>query len=149
MEAPEMSIFASRSEPLFEDRRDAGRQLASALARYQQSRAVVLALPRGGVPVAFEVGRALDAPLDVFLVRKLGLPGQEELAMGALATGVRVLNEEAVTGLRIPEPVIDAVTQREAGTVTFRGHEDGYRISADGFHHGFVRGEKWPGGTAR
>jgi putative phosphoribosyl transferase len=135
---------------LFRDRTEAGQRLAAALAAYaHRPEVLVLALPRGGVPVAFEVGRALDAPLDVFLVRKLGLPGQEELAMGALATGVRVLNEEAVTGLRIPEPVIDAVTQREAGTVTFRGHEDGYRISADGFHHGFVRGEKWPGGTAR
>ena len=74
----------------------------------------MLALPRGGVPVAYEVARALDAPLDVFLVRKLGVPGHEELAMGAIATGgVRVLNEEVVEHLRIPDEVIDEVTARE------------------------------------
>jgi putative phosphoribosyl transferase len=70
--------------------------------------------PRGGVPIGYEVARALGAPLDVFLVRKLGLPGHEELAMGAVATGgVRVLNEQVVKGLRIPDYVIDAVTERE------------------------------------
>ncbi len=75
---------------------------------------LVLALPRGGVPVAYEVARALGAPLDVFVVRKLGVPGHEELAMGAVATGgVRVLNEDVVRGLRIPDPVIDAVTAVE------------------------------------
>jgi predicted phosphoribosyltransferase len=75
---------------------------------------VVLALPRGGVPVAFEVAEALNAPLDVFLVRKLGLPGQEELAMGAIATGgVRVLNEAVVRALHIPDAIIDAVTAQE------------------------------------
>jgi predicted phosphoribosyltransferase len=75
---------------------------------------VVLALPRGGVPVAFEVARALHAPLDVFSVRKLGVPGQEELAMGAIATGgVRVLNENVVRYLRIPEKVIRAAADRE------------------------------------
>ena len=74
----------------------------------------MLALPRGGVPVAYEVARALDAPLDVFVVRKLGLPGQEELAMGAVATGgVRVLNEQLVRALRIPDDVIEAVTASE------------------------------------
>jgi len=71
----------------------------------------VLALPRGGVPVAYEVARSLQAPLDVFLVRKLGVPGYEELAMGAVATGgVRVLNDDIVNGLRIPDDVVDAVT---------------------------------------
>ncbi len=73
---------------------------------------LVLALPRGGVPVAYEVARALNAPLDVFLVRKLGVPGHEELAMGAIATGgVRVLNKDVVEGLHIPESVIDKVTE--------------------------------------
>jgi predicted phosphoribosyltransferase len=75
---------------------------------------VVLGLPRGGVPVAFEVARALGVPLDVFLVRKLGVPGHEELAMGAIASGgVRVLNDDAVRALRIPESVIDQVAARE------------------------------------
>jgi predicted phosphoribosyltransferase len=75
---------------------------------------VVLALPRGGVPVAYEVARALSAPLDVFIVRKLGVPGHDELAMGAVATGgVRVLNELVVRGLGIPNDVVDAVTNRE------------------------------------
>src|SRR5438132_7093821 len=100
---------------LFQDRRDAGRQLAEKLADYRDRPDVlVLALPRGGVPVAYEVARALDAPLDVFLVRKLGLPAQEELAMGAIATGgVRVLNEDVVRALDLPEQVIDEVTARE------------------------------------
>jgi predicted phosphoribosyltransferase len=71
---------------------------------------IVLALPRGGVPVAFEIAKALDAPLDVFVVRKLGLPGREELAMGAIASGgVRVLNDELVQALKIPDRVIEAV----------------------------------------
>lgn len=75
---------------------------------------VVFALPRGGVPVAYEVAQALRTPLDVFVVRKLGLPGHEELAMGAVATGgVRVLNEQVVRGLGIPEYVIEAVANRE------------------------------------
>ena len=75
---------------------------------------IVLALPRGGVPVGYEVARRLRAPLDVFLVRKLGVPGHEELAMGAVATGgVRVLNEQVMRGLRIPDSVIDAVAAVE------------------------------------
>jgi predicted phosphoribosyltransferase len=100
---------------LFRDRTDAGRQLAAKLAGYADRPAVlVLALPRGGVPVAFEVAKALHAPLDVFLVRKLGLPGHEELAMGAIASGgVRVLNEDVVRDLHIPDDVIDAVTAQE------------------------------------
>jgi predicted phosphoribosyltransferase len=76
---------------------------------------LVLALPRGGVPVAAEVARALGAPLDVFLVRKLGIPGHKELAMGAIATGgVRVLNDEIIRALSIPDRVIDAVADQEA-----------------------------------
>jgi predicted phosphoribosyltransferase len=100
---------------LFRDRCAAGRLLASQLARYaERPDVMVLALPRGGVPIGYEVAQALDAPLDVFVVRKLGLPGHEELAMGAVATGgVRVLNERLVRALRIPDGVIDAVAARE------------------------------------
>src|SRR3979411_2751610 len=100
---------------LFRDRRDAGRRLAQKIAGYSNRPDVlVLALPRGGVPVAYEVARALNAPLDVFVVRKLGVPGYEELAMGAVATGgVRVLNNEIVEGLGIPASMIDAVAARE------------------------------------
>src|SRR6202048_4185457 len=100
---------------LFRDRRDAGRLLAEKLAAYaNRPDVLVLALPRGGVPVAYEVARALGAPLDVFVVRKLGVPGYEELAMGAVATGgVRVLNEEIVERLSIPNHLIDAVTGQE------------------------------------
>jgi putative phosphoribosyl transferase len=100
---------------LFRNRTDAGRQLAAELRAYaNRPDVVVLGLPRGGVPVAFEVARALHAPLDVFLVRKLGVPGHEELAMGAIASGgVRVLNEEVVRTLHIPEETIDAVAAEE------------------------------------
>ncbi|MGQ9555818.1 MAG: phosphoribosyltransferase [Anaerolineae bacterium] len=100
---------------VFRDRADAGRALVKKLMAYaDRSDVQVLALPRGGVPVAFEVAKALHAPLDVFLVRKLGVPGNEELAMGAIAPGgVRVLNEEVVQGLRVPDSVIEAVTARE------------------------------------
>jgi putative phosphoribosyl transferase len=100
----------------FEDRRDAGVALASHLRTRLVSNTdvVVLALPRGGVPVGYEVARALDAPLDVFLVRKLGAPRQPELAMGAIASGgVRVLHHEVVAGWAIPDSVIDAITQKE------------------------------------
>jgi predicted phosphoribosyltransferase len=100
---------------LFRDRYDAGRQLAKELMAYaDRPDVLVLALPRGGVPVGYEVARALHAPLDVFLVRKLGLPGHEELAMGAIASGgVRVLNEELVHVLDIPPDVIDEVAEEE------------------------------------
>jgi erythromycin esterase-like protein/predicted phosphoribosyltransferase len=100
---------------LFRDRREAGRLLAEKLAPYSNRPDVlVLALPRGGVPVAYEVARALGAPLDVFIVRKLGVPGYEELAMGAVATGgVRVLNDQIVDRLGIPDYLIDAVAARE------------------------------------
>jgi predicted phosphoribosyltransferase len=99
----------------FRNRIDAGRRLAEKLAAYaDRPDVLVLALPRGGVPVGFEVARALGAPLDVFLVRKLGVPGYEELAMGAVATGgVRVLNDEIVRGLGISEHEIDAAVARE------------------------------------
>ncbi|MGZ4126248.1 MAG: phosphoribosyltransferase, partial [Actinomycetota bacterium] len=103
------------SEPLFRDRRDAGRTLANLLQHYRDRHdVVVLALPRGGVPVAYEVASALEAPLDVFLVRKLGVPGHDELAMGAIASGgVVVLNEDVVRGLGIPAETIEAVAERE------------------------------------
>ncbi len=102
-------------KPLFQDRRDAGRKLAAKLTGYAgRQDVVVLALPRGGVPVAFEVAIALSAPLDIFLVRKLGVPGHEELAMGAIASGgVRVLNEQVVQSLAISPALIDEVAQRE------------------------------------
>lgn len=110
---------------VFHDRADAGRVLARTLAAYAgRPDVVVLALPRGGVPVAFEVARALDAPLDVFLVRKLGVPGQEELAMGAIASGhVRVLNDAVVQALGIPDSVIDAVAAREERELERRARE--------------------------
>lgn len=100
---------------LFRDRHEAGRLLATKLTAYaDRPDVLVLALPRGGVPVAFEVATALHVPLDVFLVRKLGTPGHEELAMGAIATGgVRVLHDDVVRGLGIPEEVIDNVVAEE------------------------------------
>jgi putative phosphoribosyl transferase len=99
----------------FQDRVEAGRRLAGHLRDYAgRDDVIVLGLPRGGVPVAAEVARALGAPLDVFLVRKLGLPGQEEFAMGAIASGgVRVLNEELLSQLPIAEETIARVAVRE------------------------------------
>jgi predicted phosphoribosyltransferase len=99
----------------FRDRGEAGRLLAGKLTGYaNRPDVLVLALPRGGVPVAYEVARALRAPLDVFVVRKLGVPGHEELAMGALAPdGVRILNQEVVKALDIPESIIDEVAAQE------------------------------------
>src|SRR3981081_3246764 len=100
---------------LFRDRHEAGRLLAAKLSAYaNRPDLLVLALPRGGVPVAYEVARALDAPLDVFVVRKLGVPGYEELAMGAVATGgVRVLNDQLVHHLGLPKHLIDSVAAQE------------------------------------
>lgn len=99
----------------FRDRREAGQVLAAQLQAYaNRPDVVVLALPRGGVPVGYEVAQALRAPLDIFLVRKLGVPGHEELAMGALAAGgVRVLNDDVVRYLRISDATIDAVAEGE------------------------------------
>jgi putative phosphoribosyl transferase len=98
----------------YTDRKEAGDLLAQKLLRYRDDPdVIVLALPRGGVPVAFEVARALHAPLDVFIVRKLGLPGHEEFAMGAIATGgVMVMNPD-VAGIHIPEAAIEEVVARE------------------------------------
>jgi putative phosphoribosyl transferase len=107
------------SDLMFEDRRDAGRRLAESLSQYAgREDAAVLGLPRGGVPVAFEVATALHAPLDVFVVRKLGVPGHEELAMGAIASGgVLVLNEDVVAATGVTEEEIGQVVAREAQTV--------------------------------
>jgi len=116
----------------YKDRAAAGRTLASLLAPYaNRSDVVVLALPRGGVPVAREIAAALRAPLDVFLVRKLGVPGHEELAMGAIATGgVRILNQEVVNALRIPPGVIDAAASREQRELERReaAYRDGWPV---------------------
>jgi putative phosphoribosyl transferase len=101
--------------PLFRDRFEAGRVLASQLSGYAgRPDLIVLALPRGGVPVGSEVARALGAPLDVFLVRKLGLPGHEELAMGAIASGgIRLINEDVVQSYHVSDTAIEAVTRVE------------------------------------
>jgi putative phosphoribosyl transferase len=100
---------------LFRDRKEAGRYLSGKLTEYAERKdVIILALPRGGVPVAFEVATVLNLPLDIFLVRKLGVPGQEELAMGAIASGgVRVLNEQIVHDLGIPEYAIAAAAAQE------------------------------------
>jgi putative phosphoribosyl transferase len=103
-------------QPSFVDRVDAGRALGRALQRRYGGRddVIVLALPRGGVPVAYEVARALRAPLDVFVVRKLGLPGHEELAIGAIASGgMQVVNEDVVAHLNVPPETIERVAARE------------------------------------
>lgn len=111
----------------FRDRIEAGQLLAKQLDHYaNHPEVLVLALPRGGVPVAAEVARHLRVPLDVFVVRKLGLPGHEELAMGAIARGgVRVINEAVVGSLRISDEVIDAVAEREQRELARR--EQAYR----------------------
>ncbi len=100
---------------LFKDRVDAGRKLAKELSKYaNRSDVLILALPRGGVPVAFEVAKELNVKMDVFIVRKLGVPGNEELAMGAIASdNIRVLNEDVVRSFQIPERVIDMVAENE------------------------------------
>src|SRR5689334_19395114 len=113
-----------RTMQRYQDRAAAGRELARRLAAYaHRPNVLVLALPRGGVPVAYEVARALRAPLDVFVVRKLGVPGHEELAMGAIASGgVRVLNPDVLRMLDIPPEVVDAVAARERHELERREH---------------------------
>jgi erythromycin esterase-like protein/predicted phosphoribosyltransferase len=109
----------------FRDRTEAGRLLAAELLKYAgREDVVVLALPRGGVPVGFEIARILEAPLDVFLVRKLGVPGHEEFALGAIATGgVRVLNRELVERLKIPRDWLDAIEEKEMRELQRRERE--------------------------
>lgn len=111
----------------FADRRAAGRELARRLERYAgREDVVVLGLPRGGVPVAYEVAKALRVPLDVFLVRKLGVPGREELAMGAVASGgARVLNQSVLEGFGVTAPDLEARTARALEEV--RERESAYR----------------------
>jgi len=115
-----------RVAALFEDRRDAGRRLAAALGHYRESRPVVLALPRGGVPVGFEVAKALAAPLDLLLVRKLGAPGHEELGLGALVEGdppQLVLNPEVIRAVDPPPGYIEAEKQRQLLEIERRRRE--------------------------
>jgi putative phosphoribosyl transferase len=100
---------------IFRDRTEAGQILASKLTKYQnKGDTVILALPRGGVPVAYEIGKSLRLPVDIFVVRKLGVPGHEELAMGAIASGgVRHINRDIVDQLHIDSKTIDAASRRE------------------------------------
>jgi len=108
----------------FLNRTDAGRQLASQLSRYAgRSDVLVLGLPRGGVPVAFEIAMALDAPLDVFVVRKLGLPGHEEFGIGAIASGgVRVVDESVLRSYGVDEETLGRITERERRELERREH---------------------------
>ncbi len=108
----------------FRDRKEAGKLLAAELAAYANKQdVIVLALPRGGVPVGFEIAQALHVPLDVIVVRKLGVPGQEELAMGAIATGgICILNKDVVQFLNIPDEVIDEITAQELQELERREH---------------------------
>lgn len=115
-------------EILFKDRRDAGKRLAAALLSYKKPGLLVLGLPRGGTVVAYEVAKALETALDIVVVRKLGVPGQEELAMGAIAGGgVRVLNEHVVQALKIPPGVIEEAAEQE--TIELERREKLYRGS--------------------
>lgn len=112
----------------FRDRHDAGRQLAALLAPYMDDRAVVLGLPRGGIPVAYEIAHALHAPLDVFLVRHLTAPGAPAIDFGVVGSGgVRVLKRNVVASLFIPDRVVEEITQQETVSLiarerTYRGH---------------------------
>jgi putative phosphoribosyl transferase len=108
-------------EPPFRDREDAGRRLAERLSRYREERPVVFALPRGGVPVGYEISRALGVSLEVFVARKLGAPGQPEFGIGAVAPGgVRILNEDVVRRLGIPDDYVERITERETAEVERR-----------------------------
>ncbi len=110
---------------LFADRQDAGRRLASELLRFKDRRPVILALPRGGVPVAFEIATRLDAPLDVVLVRKIGHPGSPELAVGAIAEGAApeaFIDDRAVADLDVPRAYLDAEIGRQRREIERRRH---------------------------
>jgi predicted phosphoribosyltransferase len=109
----------------FADRYDAGRRLAGLLARYRNDRPVILGLPRGGVVVGYEVARALDAPLDVLIVRKLGVPGAEEVAMGAVAAGTTLMDADLVARLGVSPAAIAEVVRRESEEMSRR--ERAYR----------------------
>jgi putative phosphoribosyl transferase len=107
---------------VFRDRHDAGRRLAGQLARYGKERPVILGLPRGGVVVGSEVARALDAPLDVLIVRKLGVPGAEEVALGAIAPGATLVDPELVARLGISQAAIADIVRRESEEMSRREH---------------------------
>ncbi|MGI9050400.1 MAG: phosphoribosyltransferase [Rubrobacteraceae bacterium] len=110
-----------REKRLFEDRSDAGRKLAGKLERYREENPVILALPRGGAPVGYEVSRVLGAPLDICISRKLGAPGQPELGIGAVAQeGARVLNDRLISQLGIPEGYVERITAIESREVERR-----------------------------
>lgn len=112
---------AQYGERPFRDRADAGRRLAERLSAYRYGNPIVLALPRGGVPVGYEIARALDAPLDVFVARKLGAPGQPELGIGAVAQGgTRILNQRLVEHLGISDDYLERITRREEKEVKRR-----------------------------
>jgi putative phosphoribosyl transferase len=117
-----MSNWSTRR---FANRREAGVELAPMLRKYGgRDDVVVLALPRGGVPVAFEIAEALDAPLDIFVVRKLGMPGRQEFAMGAIASGgIRVLSDDVIRWYRIPEAAVEAVARQELAELERREQE--------------------------
>jgi putative phosphoribosyl transferase len=130
-------MMAPALRPEFADRNEAGVVLGAKLAHHRgDPDVVVLGLPRGGVPVAARVAETLGAPLDVFLVRKLGVPGREELAMGAIASGgVRVMNDDVVAGLGIPDHVVEAVAAVEAAELerreaTYRGRRPPVPLAA-------------------
>jgi putative phosphoribosyl transferase len=116
---------SSTANRAFANRHEAGVELASRLSHYRgRGDVIVLALPRGGVPVAFEVAEALEAPLDIFVVRKLGMPGHPEFAIGAIASGgVRVLSDDVIRWYGIPESVIDAVARQELAELERRERE--------------------------
>ena len=125
----------------FADRRAAGRELAQRLLKYaDQSDTIILALPRGGVPVAYEVAQELKLPLDVWIVRKLGLPGREELAIGAIASGgIRILNKDIIQALRLGQTTIDSVTESERKELQRReGQYRGDRPGLDLHQHTII-----------
>jgi putative phosphoribosyl transferase len=109
----------------FANRRDAGRELASRLQKYRGAcGTIVLALPRGGVPVAYEIAQSIDAPLDIFVVRKLGMPGHPEYAIGAIASGgIRVVRDDVIRSYGIPSGVVDAIARQELAELERREHE--------------------------
>ncbi len=115
-------MFSGSSPSSFVDRRDAGRRLGRELLKYRQRRdVIVLGLPRGGVPVAFEVAKYLQAPMDVFIVRKLGVPGHEELAMGAIASGGTIVrNEDVIKHVGVSSDTFDLVVDRELAELARR-----------------------------
>jgi putative phosphoribosyl transferase len=122
----------------FRDRTAAGRYLGALLSRYAERKdVIVLALPRGGVPVGFEVARALEVPLDVFVVRKLGVPGHEELAFGAIASGgTRILNPDVIRYVGLTSDVIDTVSELERSELErrerlYRGEQPNTELEAE------------------